>query len=119
MIRTRLELLGLCAMMLGVVAFSASAAQAESTAFWLVNKVKLPEALLPTLAASLENNDGTLLGELVGIKFHILCTAVTLIETHLVVPAGVLGSARFTGCKILQLKEGVTTPLAGCVIPKE
>jgi hypothetical protein len=117
MIRTRIGLLGLCAMMLGVMAFSASAAQAEPGAFWLVNKAKLPEALLPTIAATLENSMGTLLGELVGIKFHILCTGAELKEFHLVAPAGALGFGRFTGCTALKLNAaGGTEPLLECRI---
>jgi len=115
MVRSRLGLkaLGLCAMVLGLMAFGTTAAQAEPGAIWDVNGGALPEALLPTLAATLEGH-ATLLSKTGGKPFHILCSGVELKETHLVFPAGVLGFVKFTGCTLLELKEGEAITLAAC-----
>jgi len=115
--RTRLGLLGLCAVVLGAMAFSASAAQGAAT--WLVNKVVLPEALLPTLGANLDGGDLSFLGTLVGIKFHILCKEIELKETHLVAPAKVLGFMVLSKCEVLELlADSTTMVLSKCNIPE-
>jgi len=117
MTRTRFGLLGLCVAIFGVMAFSASAAQGAAT--WLVEHNVLPEALLPTLDANLDGGDGTLLGTLVGIKFHILCKELKLNETHLVAPAKVLGFVVFTKCEVLELlADNTTMLLTKCNIPE-
>jgi len=115
MVRSRLGLkaLGLCALVVGLMAIGASAAQAEPGAIWDVNGAKLPEALLPTLAATLEGH-ATLLSTTGGKPFHILCSGVELKETHLVYPAGVLGFVKFTGCTFIELKAGVAITLTAC-----
>lgn len=86
MSRSRLGLLGLCAVVLGVMAFSASAAQAEAGAKWLILSngiAKTGEELPSELIGSAENNDLSLLTKVVGIKVKILCTGFTLIGAKL------------------------------------
>lgn len=116
MTRTRLGLLGLCAVVFGVMAFSTGAAQAETGAYWLVKGAKFT-TLLPELAGTLEGH-GTLLSELVGINFHILCTAIELKETHLLEPdGGLLGFIVFSGCDVYFLEGGKAVLQKECVIP--
>jgi hypothetical protein len=114
MIRTRLGLLGLCAVVLGVMAFSASAAQAETGAKWLIlteetfknekgeteHKVKTAEELSAAVQGELENSDGSLLSKIVGIKVKFLCTAATLIGVKLEGNGSLTsgGRVKFTGC---------------------
>jgi hypothetical protein len=103
MIRTRLGLLGLCAVVLGVMAFSASAAQAEAGAKWLIlsgGVAKTGEELPAAVDGSLENNDGSLLSKIVGIKTKFLCTGAKLIEVKLEGTGSLTngGKVKFTGC---------------------
>ena len=115
MIRTRLGLLGLCAVVLGVMAFSASAAQAESTAVWLIlteetfknekgeteHKVKTGAELPAVVEGSLENNEGSLLSKITGIAVQFKCTAATLVGVKLEKEGKLTegGKVKFTGCK--------------------
>jgi hypothetical protein len=122
-IRSKLGLkaLGLCAMVLGLVAISAGAAQADVGAHWNVNgksyetseKEKAEgttiEKTLPVeLGAALET-DGTLLSKaLGGTSFNILCTGMNFENAVLKAVGGSLGRIRFSGCKIfLGGKESV------------
>jgi hypothetical protein len=109
--RTRLGLLGLCAVVFGIMAFGASAAQAEAGGKWLILPVKngtaveagsLPTNNLAILGATLENSHGILLTKVLGSLLHILCTAVQLIGVHLM-GGGTLsnGKVQFTGCKTI------------------
>ena len=106
MIRSRfgLRAIGLCLAIAGLMAVVASSAQAEATSYWLVKGVKVT-TLLPELQGSLENNHGTLLGEIGGVGIHILCTAATTVAgNHLTAEGGLLGKVRFSGCIVRQLK---------------
>jgi len=114
MIRSKFGLLGLCAVVFGVMAFSASAAQASGK--WLIlnaagtitkNATELPA----TIGASIENNDASLLTEINKGKVKILCTAGTLTSATLAEPGKVSEGAKvkFTGCKIY-LKEVESKP---------
>ena len=105
MIRSRLGLkaLGLCAMLVGMFAFT-GVAQAEVGAFWLVNGAKISESLLPTVKAETDVA-GTLLTELGGKFIHLKCPTINLVGAHLVEPLGkILGSIDFSGCKFFSLK---------------
>jgi hypothetical protein len=110
MLRSKLGLLSLCALALGLMAFASSASAAE----WLIlnseGKVKTAAELPAAVVGELENNDGTLLSKLSGIAFSVLCTAATLKETKLE-GSGKLstgGSVLFEGCT-------VPTP-SGCTV---
>ena len=105
MLRSKLGLLGLCALALGLMAFVTSSA---SAAEWLIlesNKTtvntaaKLPASIVGEFE---EKTDGTLLTHLVGIELNILCTAFTLTGTKLE-GGGLLtngGTVTFTGCTV-------------------
>jgi hypothetical protein len=77
MIRSKLGLLGLCAMVLGVMAISASAAQAAKS--WLVGTTEITKT--STLAAELKGEIDTpepkLLTKLVGLKVTVTCKKFT------------------------------------------
>lgn len=104
MIRSRvgLKTLGLCAMLIGMLAF-ASVAQAEPGAFWLVNGAKISESLLPTVQAE-KDTALSLLTTLGGKEIHIRCANIKFIGMHLVEPLGkMLGKIDLSGCKFFRL----------------
>jgi hypothetical protein len=95
-----LKVLGLCALLIGLMSIGAGAAQAETGASWSVNPA-------PDLQATLENNHSVLLTKLSNKNIHLLCTAVELEEAFLVESGGSLsGKARFSGCVFLELLVG-------------
>lgn len=106
MIRTRLGLLGLCAVVLGVMAFSASAAQATVGAKWLIldpNGTVLDAANLPaTIGGTIENEEASLLSKVLGIAVEILCKKGTLIGVSLEKEGSLTngGKVQFTGCSV-------------------
>jgi hypothetical protein len=106
MIRRKLGLLGLCAVVFGVMAFAASAAQAEAGANWLIltsgGALKNGGELHATVSAELESTTASLLSEVLEIKVQILCTGVTLIGASLEGNGSVTngGKAKFEGCTV-------------------
>lgn len=101
--RFGLKVLGLCAMLVGMFAFT-GVAQAEVGAFWLVNGAKISESLLPEVKAETDV-EGVLLTELGGKQIHLKCPTINLVGAHLVEPLGkILGKIDFKGCKFFSLK---------------
>ena len=107
---TKLALLGLCALVLGLMAFGTSAAQAEPGNAWLILKVKEKEPvlvkkpLLPVLGIEIENKKALLLASVLNgtINLEIHCSAAQLIEVHLEEEGRLShGKVRFTGCEVL------------------
>jgi hypothetical protein len=99
-----LKVLGLCALLVGLMSISAGAAQATVGAYWLVGGKKISETLLPTAVAAIENKTSSLLTKLSNKNIHILCTTVELVEAHALEPnGGLLGKAKFSGCVFLEL----------------
>jgi hypothetical protein len=100
--RSKLGLLSLCALALGLMAFASSAQAAE----WLIlnskNEVKTAFQLPASLEAALENNMGTLLTQIAGISVSLLCTGVNF--SNLLLQSG--GG----------LSAGLTTTFTGCTI---
>jgi hypothetical protein len=106
---TKLTVLGLCAVIVGLMAFGASAAQAEPNNAWVILKGEVKElvtdALAPLVQASLENGTiGVLHAEVLEKSIHVevRCTAGTLVGVHLQ-KEGTLtngGKVTFTGCKV-------------------
>ncbi len=101
MIRSRLGLLALCAMVLGVMAVSASAAQAAAQ--WLIldtNGTVLDAANLnASLGATIENEDAALLTHILGINVRILCKSANLINVKLIGEGKLSeGKVQFGGC---------------------
>jgi hypothetical protein len=113
MVRSRLGLkaLGLCALLLGLMAFASSAAQAEPGSTWSVLNLKTPTPelflipgandLLPQLGIELENSTAELLFTTKsGTKVAILCTSAKFDEGGLLQASGgiSLGRILFKGC---------------------
>jgi hypothetical protein len=93
--------LGLSALLLGLMAFATSAAQAETGAAWMVNGTNINSTLLPELQVKdLDLGDATLLTELSKKKVELLCTGAKLEAVRLGTEGGVDtgGRAIFTGC---------------------
>jgi hypothetical protein len=111
MTRTRLGLLGLCAVVFGIMAFGATAAQATK---WLVlngSGVFVDAATLPaSVTGAIENNKATLLTKILGALTHISCTAGTLVNVTLQGEGKVSegGKVQFTGCSVVL--EGKAAP---------
>jgi hypothetical protein len=126
MIRTKLGLLGLCAVVFGVMAFSASAAQAETNAKWLIltsGGVHKTGAELPALIQikELEGNTASLLTTVLGIAFELLCTSASFEENVQIIANGSLSHGRvvFHGCitKLNGVQNNKCTPKAGGAAP--
>jgi hypothetical protein len=101
MIRTKLGLLGLCAVVLGMMAMSAGSAQAALS--WLVLNAGGTTAteLKAALVGETDSTDITLLTKLLGKKFAITCTNFELKGVNLEL-GGTLttgGKVVFTGCE--------------------
>jgi len=97
-----LEALGLCALLIGVMAITANGAQAAGE--WDVAGKQLSTyspALEPEVASTLENKMVTLLGIFNTFTFAKLCTAVAMTGLKLF-PGGTstTGGATFTGCTV-------------------
>jgi hypothetical protein len=104
MIRSRLGLraLGLCAVLVGILAF-AGAAQASTGALWRIGGVQAKGG--ESVEASLEGASMTLLTTVGGKAIHLKCTALALVGAKLVEPnGGITGKIDFSGCDLLSLK---------------
>jgi hypothetical protein len=101
------KVMGLCAIVFGLMAFSASLAQAEPGAHWNINKAELKSPLLPeiqvteleTLAAT-----GTKVGILltkVGLStVAISCTEIKFVDGLLHELGRATGKILFSGCSV-------------------
>jgi len=129
MIRSRFSLLGVL-LAVGLMAFAASSAQAETGAKWLIletvggNLVPQTEMALGAerLEGSLENSTASLLSEIGGTKISIKCTAVSLVNAIPAVNGGVREGARiqFTGCTVLGGgANGLETEFTKCEVKTE
>ena len=106
---TKLALLGLCALILGLMAFGTSAAQAEPGNAWVIlnpEKTLVKKPLLPVLGAQLESGtEGLLLATVLNgtINLVIHCSAIQLVGVHLEEEGKLTngGKVKFTGCKVL------------------
>jgi len=109
MIRSRLGLkaLVLSGLVLGLMAFAAAGAQAESTAAWMVNGSNISSTLLPSVQVKeLENKTSSLLFTTAGgTKVEILCTSAKLLNADGVEDAKLgiegkvdPGKVHFEGC---------------------
>jgi hypothetical protein len=102
MIRTKLGLLGLCAVVLGVMAVSTSSAQASLYKWLILNAAHtVATELLALLVGETDSPDITLLTKLLGKRFAITCTNFELNAVHLSA-LGTLsegGKVKFTGCE--------------------
>jgi len=116
--RLGLKALGLCALLVGVMAITASAAQAEGE--WDVGGKKLSTyspALEPEVAGKLENKMGTLLTNVNGLNIGVLCTAGTL--TGVKLKAGDKtsnGFVTFTGCNVWEVSGSTFVKELSCTV---
>jgi hypothetical protein len=116
MTRTRLGLLGLCAMLFGLMAFGASGAQAEVGANWLI----LTTGGIPKTGAELHASvnleiDSPVLilhSEILHIKVLFLCTEIKLDEAKLL-KDGTIGKEEGVPSGSKLLLGGCTTDLNG------
>jgi len=110
--RLGLKVLGLCAFALGLMAFVAGAAQAETTSHWNVAGKSVTETeSFQTEIKELEGNTATLLFTTKsGTKVSILCKTAKFDEGGALVKEGGLSLGRilFTGC--VTLLNGVLSP---------
>jgi hypothetical protein len=117
MIRTKLGLLGLCAVVLGMMAMSASPAQASLFKWLILNAAKTTSTeLLALLVGEKDSPDLTLLTKLLGKRFAITCTNFELKAVHLS-PLGTLsegGKVKFTGCEAYG--KGTLEEALGCKV---
>jgi hypothetical protein len=101
MSRTGISLLGLCLAAFAAMAFGASEAQANE---WLIlnsgGQAKTASELPASLNGELENEEVSLLTELLGAEVKLACSAMTLIGIKLEGGGTITngGRARFTGC---------------------
>jgi len=112
--KLRFKTFGLCAVVLGVMAFTAGSAQAAPPA-WMVNGSDISETLLPSLKAALENNTASLLTTILGQAVKILCTSLHITNKLGFAGKVDLGKVIFLGCKTFL--EGSSTASTPC-LPK-
>jgi len=86
------------ASVVGVVAVTPVAAQAELGAHWNVNHGKVIDALKAEIQTQLEGALGTFLTTHGATTVEILCTSMTLIDALLKELGGVTGKIHFAGC---------------------
>src|SRR5690242_5866973 len=98
-----MKALGLCAMLVGMFAFT-GVAQAELGAFWLVTAKAITESLLPAVSAETDK-EFVLLTTIGEKQIHLKCPTINLVGAHLVEPLGkILGKIDLKGCKFFSLK---------------
>ena len=103
--------MGLFALVLGVMAFGTTAAQAEPGAFWKVNGTQISSTLLPEVKAEIDGPHGILLTKVGLSKVEILCTTIGFNTAKLHELGRATGKITFTGC-ITKLNG---TTAAACV----
>jgi hypothetical protein len=109
--RTKLGLLGLCAVVVGMMSMSAGAAQG-ATFSWLLLNTKMEEVafLKAALTGEKDSEHITLDGEVAGFKIAVTCTKFTLNGVNLEAGGKLTegGKVVFEGCKVFKeapLKE--------------
>ena len=120
MIRTKLGLLGLCAVVFGLMAFSTSA-QATVGAKWLIltsgGVLKEGATLHPSVNVETDSSTLVLHTEILKIKTLFLCTAVKAVEAKLLAEGSIGKEAGVvSGSKLLI--SGCTTDLNGVAAPE-
>lgn len=108
MTRTRLGLLGLCAMVFGLMAFSATAAHAEVGAKWLIldveKKIKTGAELHAEVSLTADNPPLILHSEILKIKTLFLCNKLEALNA-LLQEDGIIGNTVAIN-ETTKLKEG-------------
>ena len=121
MTRTRLGLLGLCAMLFGLMAFGTSGAQAEVGAKWLIlttgEVLKTGAELHAKVNLEIDSPTLILHSEILHIKTLFLCTEVKLDEARLL-KDGTIGKEEGVPSGSKVLFGGCTTDLNGSLAPE-
>lgn len=100
--KVRFKVLGLCAVVLGLMAFSAGVAQAEEGANWKVAGSNVTTALLPSVdIGEIEEGKASLLTEISGAKVRYECKTAKLIGVKLELNGSLTngGKVKFTECE--------------------
>src|SRR6476469_9070463 len=103
MIRTKLGLLGLCAVVLGMMAISASSAQGATLSWLILNASKtVATELKAELSGKTDSAHLTLDAEVIGLKIAVTCTGFTFKGAFLEAggKAAEGGKMVYTGCKV-------------------
>ncbi|MDX6602310.1 MAG: hypothetical protein QOF13_1512 [Solirubrobacterales bacterium] len=93
------RLMGLCAIVFGLMAFGATAAQAEPGAYWLVNGTDIGKTLLPEVNAKSDSAVTTLLTKVGVTNVEILCPTIKLVGAKLHELGRATGKIHYEGCK--------------------
>ncbi|MDX6602314.1 MAG: hypothetical protein QOF13_1516 [Solirubrobacterales bacterium] len=91
------RLMGLCAIVLGLMAFGTTAAHAELNAFWLVSGANIG-SLLPNINAEADSAVTTLLTTVGGSAVAILCTTIKFVGAKLHELGRATGKIHYEGC---------------------
>jgi hypothetical protein len=112
--RTKLGLLGLCAVVFGVMAMSASSAQAALSWLVLNSAGTTATELKAELVGEKDSPDITLLAKTLGIKIIFTCTNFELKGVNLEVGGKLTegGKVKFTGCEAYE--KGTLEVALGC-----
>jgi hypothetical protein len=97
------RLIGLLALALGLMAFSATAAQAEPLAYWEVEGTKIEgtSTLLPTVQAKNDTTHSTLLTTVNGQPVEILCGPIKFVGAKLHTLGRATGKIHYDKCTTL------------------
>lgn len=108
------KLIGLFALLVGLMAFSATAAQAEIGAYWEVGGTKIEGAseLLPKINAKNDTPTMVILISMGLSKIEFSCTAIEIANGLLHKLGSATGNLRFKGCvtKLNGKTQGACTP---------
>lgn len=100
MTRTKLGLLGFCALVVSMMSMSVGTAQGTTPTWLILNATHtVATNLKAQLIGEKDSTHLTLEGELAGLKIAITCTNFTLKEFFIQPVEGIHGKAIFTGCK--------------------
>jgi hypothetical protein len=116
MTRTRLGLLGLCAMVFGLMAFGATGAHAEKGSVWLILNAKKELKTGAELHASVSlttDVNGVLHSEILKIKVLFLCTTIEALNAKLQ-EEGIIGNEVVTNSEGLKEGRGSQIKFSGC-----
>jgi hypothetical protein len=116
MIRSKLGLLALCAMVLGVMAISASGAQAAKS--WLVGTTEITSGSLKVeVTGEIDTPEPKLLTHLLGLAVTVTCTNFTTSGIFLAAEAKLApgGKVVFTGCTVVA-KDKFGNPSGNCTV---
>ena len=102
--RTKLGLLGLCAVVVGMMSMSAGAAQGATLSWLILNSTHTTATELKAEVVGEKDSEHlSLVGEVAGFKVALTCTNVTAKETFLTAAGTVTGGkVVFTGCKVYE-----------------